>query len=63
METAGKKNNDTRKKLKRLLLHLLLEDRIETLVTDDLLENKPRLEKNSYYLTEKSNQLLLIVYD
>ena len=63
METAGKKNNDTRKKLKHLLLHLLLEDRIETLVTDDLLENKPRLEKNSYYLTEKSNQLLLIVYD
>ena len=35
-----------------------LEDRIETLVTDDILENKPRLEKNSYYLTEKSKQLL-----
>ena len=31
-----------------------LKDRIETLVTDDILENKPRLEKNSYYLTEKS---------
>ena len=38
-----------------------LEDRIETLVTDDMLENKPRLEKNSYYLTEKSKQLLLNV--
>ena len=35
-----------------------LEDRIETLVTDDILENKPRLEKNSYYFTEKSKQLL-----
>ena len=30
-----------------------LEDRIETLATDDILENKPRLEKNSYCLTEK----------
>ena len=38
-----------------------LEDRIETLVTDDILENKPRLEKNSYCLTEKSKQLLLNV--
>ena len=38
-----------------------LEDRIETLVTDDILENKPRLEKNSYYLTEKSKQLLFNV--
>ena len=36
-----------------------LEDRIETLVADDVLENKPRLEKNPYYLTEKSKQLLL----
>ena len=36
-----------------------LEDRIEALVTDDILENKPRLEKNPYYLTEKSKQLLL----
>ena len=32
-----------------------LEDRIETLVTDDMLENKPRLEKNSYCFTEKHN--------
>ena len=31
-----------------------LKDKIKTLVTDDLLGNKPRLEKNSYYLTEKS---------
>ena len=38
-----------------------LEDRIETLVTDDILENKPRQEKNSDYLTEKSKQLLLNV--
>ena len=36
-----------------------LEDKIETLVTDDILENKPRLEKNSYYLNEKNKQLLL----
>ena len=28
-----------------------------------MLENKPRLEKNSYYLTEKSKQLLLNVDD
>ena len=38
-----------------------LEDRIETLVTDDILKNKPRLEENSYYPTEKSKQLLLNV--
>ena len=38
------------------------EDRTETLITDDMLENKPRLEKNSYYLTEKSKQLLLNVH-
>ena len=31
-----------------------LEDRIEALVTDDILENKRRLEKNFYCLTEKS---------
>ena len=35
------------------------ENRIEALVTDDMLENKPRLEKYSYGLTEKSKQLLL----
>ena len=35
-----------------------LEDRIQTLVIDDMLENKPRLEKSSCYLTEKSKQLL-----
>ena len=35
-----------------------LEDEIETLVTADILENKPRLEKN-FYLTEKSKPLPL----
>ena len=30
-----------------------LDDRIQTLVTGNILENKPRLEKNSYCLTEK----------
>ena len=40
-----------------------LDDRIEPLVTGNILENKPRLEKNSYYLIEKSKQLLLNVDD
>ena len=40
-----------------------LEDGIETLATDGILENKPRLEKNSCYLTEKSKQLPLNVDD
>ena len=31
----------------------LLEDRKETLANDDMLENKPQLEKHSYYLTKK----------
>ena len=35
-----------------------LEDRIEPLGTDDILENKPPLEKSCYYFTEKSKQLL-----
>ena len=39
----------------------LLNNRIETIATD-LLENKPRLENNSYCLTQISNQLLLNIY-
>ena len=35
-----------------------LENRIETLITDDLFEIKPRFDKNSCCLTEESNQLL-----
>lgn len=36
------------------------KDRIEVLLPDDKIEKKPRLEKNSHYITEKSKQLLLI---
>lgn len=35
-----------------------LEDRIEILVTDGILEDEPPLEKNCYYITEKSKQPL-----
>ena len=31
----------------------------KTIVTDDMLENKPLLEKNSYHHTERSKELLL----
>lgn len=31
----------------------------EALVTDNMVENRPRLEKNSYYLTEKNSQVTI----
>ena len=31
----------------------------ETLATDNMVENRPRLEKNSYYLTEKNSQVTI----
>lgn len=42
----------------RNISNVFLGVRMETLVIDDILKNISRLNKNSYYLTEKGNQPL-----
>ena len=42
----------------RNISNVFLGVRTETLVIDDILKNISRLNKNSYYLTEKGNQPL-----
>lgn len=42
----------------RNISNVFLGVRMETFVIDDILKNISRLNKNSYYLTEKGNQPL-----